>query len=222
MIYADARQAVCDTAIRMWRAGLVVGSAGNVSVRAPGDEAHFVITPSSIAYDQLTADQVMVVDDEGDLLELDDEELERAPSFETPVHLAVYAARPDVHAIVHTHSRWASARAVARRTIPPVVDEMVVYLGGEVCLADHAPSGSDDLAENVVEALGPRSAVLLAAHGLLTTGKDLRKAYKNAELAEHVAQVVSLAERMHDGPLPRLPDDIVEAEAQMYEIVKAM
>ncbi len=222
MIYASERERVCETAIRMWRAGLVVGSAGNVSVRAPGGAPHFVITPSSIAYDELTPEQVMVVDREGDLLELDDEELDRAPSFETPVHLAVYAARPDVGAIVHTHSRWASARAVARAGIPPVVDEMVVYLGGPVEVARYAASGSDELAAAVVEALGPRSAVLLSAHGVLTTGKDLKKAFKNAELVEHVAEVVTLAARIHGGPLPLLPDDVIEAEQQMYSIVKGL
>jgi len=222
MIYAEARKSVCDTAVRMWKAGLVVGSAGNVSARAPGCEAHFVITPSSIAYEQLTPDQVMVIDDDGDLLELDDEPLERAPSFETPVHLAVYAARPDVNAIVHTHSKWASARAVARMPIPPVVDEMVVYLGGQVELAEYAASGSDELASHVVEALGPRSAVLLSAHGVLTTGMNLSKAYKNAALVEHIAQVVTVAAQLRGGPLPRLPDEVLEAERSMYEIVKTL
>ncbi|MBX3275672.1 MAG: class II aldolase/adducin family protein [Sandaracinaceae bacterium] len=221
MIYAELREAVCAYAIRMWKAGLVVGSAGNVSARVRG-EGHFVITPSSIAYDELTPDQIMVVDAEGDLLELDDEELARAPSFETPVHLGVYAARPDVHAIVHTHSRWASARAVARVPIPPVVDEMVVYLGGPVELADYAASGSDELAAAVVRALGPRSAVLLSAHGVLTTGKDLKKAFKNAELVEHVAEVVTRAEQIRGGVLPHLPAEVVEAEQQMYAIVKGM
>lgn len=222
MIYPKERERVCDVAIRMWKAGLVVGSAGNVSVRAPGDEGHFVITPSSIAYDELTPQQVVVVDDDGDLLELDEEEFDRAPSFETPVHLGVYAARPDVNAIVHTHSRWASALAVARRPIPPVVDEMVVYLGGQVEVARYGTTGTDELAEHIVEALGPRSAVLLAAHGVLTTGKDLKKAFKNAELVEHVAQVIVTAEQINGGPLSPLPDEVLEGERQMYEIVKGM
>lgn len=220
MIYQRERELVCEYAIRMWKAGLVVGSAGNVSMRAP-EGGHFVITPSSIAYDQLTPAQVVVIDDDADLLELDDEEFDRAPSFESPVHLGVYAARPDVNAIVHTHSKHASACAVARRPIPPVVDEMVVYLGGQVELAAYGVSGSDELADAVVEALGPRSAVLLTAHGVLTTGKDLGKAFKNAELVEHVAEVVALAGRLAD-ELPRLPDEIIEAEKQMYEIVKGM
>ena len=112
--------------------------------------------------------------------------------------------------------------AVARRPIPCVVDEMVVYLGGEVRVAAYGVSGSDELAARVVGALGPRSAVLLAAHGVLTTGKDLTKAFKNAELVEHVAQVVITAEQLHGGPLPVLPDDVLETERQMYEIVKGL
>lgn len=222
MIYAEQRQQVCNIAVRMWKVGLVVGSAGNVSVRVLGDASHFVVTPSSIAYDELTPEQVVVVDQEGDLLDLDDEEFDRAPSFEIPVHLGVYAARPDVNAIVHTHSRAASALAVARRSIPPVVDEMVVYLGGAVEVAEYGPSGSEELADRVVAALGHRSAVLLAAHGVLTTGNDLKKAFKNAELVEHVAQVVITATQINGGPLPLLPEDVLEAERQMYDIVKGM
>ena len=219
MIYEKERGLVCEYAIRMWKAAMVVGSAGNISVRAP--DGHFVITPSSIAYDRLTPEQVVVVDDEGDLLETEEEEFERAPSFETPVHLAVYRARPDVHAVVHTHSRYATIRAVLRRPIPAVVDEMVVYLGGAVECARYGSSGSDELAAHEVEALGDRSAVLLAAHGALATGKDLEKAFKNAELVEHLAHVVVVAEQL-GGPLEALPEDIVEAERQMYAIVKGM
>ena len=222
MIYETQRDAVCEYAIRMWRAGLVVGSAGNISVRAPSTAPHFVITPSSIPYQDLTPELIMVVDEDGDLLELDDEPLEHAPSFETPMHLAVYAARPDVGAVVHTHSKWASARAVAGAPIPPIVDEMVVYFGGPVEVAAYAPSGSDELAENVSAALGPRSGVLLGSHGVLTTGKDLKRAYKNAELIEHIAQIVTVATQIHGGPIEPLPDEVLEAQRGMYEVIKGM
>jgi L-fuculose-phosphate aldolase len=215
MLYAEERERVCEYAKRMWRAGLVVGTAGNISVRA-SDPSHYVITPSSVSYDALTPEQVVVVDDDEDLVEG-----ERAPSFETPVHLAVYRARKDVGAVVHTHSRYATAMALARRPIPAVVDEMVVYLGGQVEVARYGTSGSEALAAQVVEALGDRSAVLLASHGALTTGKDLTKAYKNAELVEHVAHVVTTAIAL-GGELSPLPDEVLEAEKDMYEIVKGM
>lgn len=215
MLYAEARALVCEHAKRMWKAGLVVGSAGNISVRAP-DPERWIITPSSIAYDVLTPEDVVVIDADEDLVEG-----ERAPSFETPVHLAVYRARPDVGAVVHTHSRYATIMALLRRPIAPVLDEMVVYLGGQVEVARYGTSGSAELAKNVVDALGDRSAVLLASHGVLTTGKDLTKAYKNAELVEHVAHVVVTAMQL-GGELTPLPDEVLEAEKDMYEIVKSM
>ncbi len=215
MLYAEQRELVCEYAQRMWKAGLVVGSAGNISVRAP-EPNRWIITPSSIAYDLLTPDQVVVIDEDEDLVEG-----ERAPSFETPVHLAVYRARPDVGAVVHTHSRYATTMALLRRPIAPVLDEMVVYLGGQVEVARYGRSGSEELAAQVVEALGDRSAVLLAAHGVLTTGKDLAKAYKNAELVEHVAHIVVMATTL-GGEIAPLPDEVLEAEKDMYEIVKGM
>ena len=92
-------------------------------------------------------------------------------------------------------SALAQAGVVDPATGEAFTERMVVYLGGPVEVAAYGSSGSDELAAAVVEALGPRSAVLLAAHGVLTTGKDLRKAFKNAELVEHVAQVVTLAGR---------------------------
>ena len=222
MIYESQRTAVCEYAIRMWKSSMVVGSAGNISMRTDNPE-HFVITPSSVAYEALSPEQVMVVDEDADLLEdlPDGEELDRAPSFETPIHLAVYAARDDVGAVVHTHSKFATILAVLRRPIPPVVDEMVVYLGGQVEVARYAQSGSDELAAHVVDALGPRAATLLAAHGALTVGKDLTKAFKNAELLEHVAEVVVTASQLGE-PLRPLPEEIIAAERQMYDIVKSM
>ena len=214
MLYEEERARVCEHARRMWEAGLVIGSAGNVSVRAP-DPNRWVITPSSVAYAELTPEQVVVVDEEGDL-----EEGERAPSFETPIHLGVYRARPDVSAVIHTHSRYATVLAVLRRPIPTVVDEMVVYLGGRVEVAEYGTSGSEELAERVVAALEDRAACLIANHGVLAVGKDLRKAYRAAELVEHLAHVVVTASQL--GQLHTLPDDVVEAEKQMYEIVKGM
>ena len=137
------------------------------------------------------------------------------------MHLGVYRARPDVGAVVHTHSRYATTMALLRRPIAPVLDEMVVYLGGQVEVARYGSSGSEELAGHVVEALGDRSAVLLASHGVLTTGKDLAKAFKNAELVEHIAQIVVTASSL-GGELTPLPDEVLEAEKDMYAIVKGM
>ncbi len=214
MMYEKEREQVCEYAKRMWKAGFVVGSAGNVSMRTE-DEDRWVITPSSILYEALTPDQVVVIDDDEDLVEG-----ERAPSFETPIHLAVYEARKDVNAIIHSHSVYATALAVLQKPIPTVVDEMVVYIGGGVEVAKHGASGSDELANNVVEALAERAAALMANHGSLCVGKDLTSAFKICELVEHVAKVVVIATTMGE-PHP-LPDEVVAYEKEMYQIVKTM
>lgn len=213
-MYEKERLAVCEYAVRMWQAGFAIGSAGNVSMRAP-DEGRYIITPSSIPYEKLTPDQIVVVDDDEELLEG-----ERAPSFETPIHLAVYRAREDVNAVFHTHSRYATTLAVLHRGIPPVVDEMVVYIGGAVELASYGATGSDALAGNVVTSLAERAAVLLANHGSLCVGKDLATAFKISELVEHLAQIVFNASLA--GTPIELPEDVIEYEKQMYSIVKTM
>jgi L-fuculose-phosphate aldolase len=214
-MFENERKAVCEYAVKMWQAGFVVGSAGNVSVRGP-EKGHYIITPSSVSYDALTPEQVVVIDDDEELVEG-----ERAPSFETPVHLAVYRKRPDVNAVIHCHSKYATIMAVLRRQIPPVVDESVVYFGGPVDVAKYAASGSDDLAKNVVEALGPKAAVLLANHGSLCVGKDLKTAFKISELVEHIAHIIVTASLL-GGALTPLPDEVLDYEKEMYEIVKSM
>jgi len=214
-MFEKERAAVCEFAKKMWQAGFVVGSAGNVSVRGP-EPGYYIITPSSVTYDVLTPEQVVVIDDDEELVEG-----ERAPSFETPVHLAVYRARPDVQAVIHSHSKYATIMAVLRRPIPAVVDESVVYFGGPVEVAKYGASGSDNLAQNVVEALGPRAAALLANHGSLCVGKDLKTAFKISELLEHVAHIIVTASLL-GGTLAPLPDEVLQYEKEMYEIVKTM
>jgi L-fuculose-phosphate aldolase len=213
-MFEQEREAVCLFAKKMWQAGLVVGSAGNVSVRAP-EKGHYIITPSSVPYDALTPELVVVVDDDEELVEG-----ERAPSFETPAHLAVYRARPDVNAVIHTHSRYATTLALLRRPIPPVIDEMVVYFGGAIEVAKYGASGGSELAKNIVAGLEDRAAVLLANHGALCVGKNLETAYKLCELLEHLAHIVVMASLL--GVPENLPDEVVKTEKEMYQIVKTM
>lgn len=183
----DARNLVFNCCQEMQKAALVIGSSGNISLRISGTD-QIAITPSGIDYSCLSADEVIILDLEGKKLKGD-----CAPSMEHPMHRAIYAARPDVHAIVHTHSTYASALAVLRFPIPKIIDELVFQLGGQVEVADYAVPGSHELADNVVKALGPRNAVLLANHGGLAVGSTLEKAYQNALLLERAAHIYLLA-----------------------------
>jgi L-ribulose-5-phosphate 4-epimerase len=184
------KKEVLTTARRTVEKGLVTGTAGNVSVRlnTARSRSLLVITPSSYDYNSLAPDDIQILDFntkkvEGDL----------PPSVETALHIGIYRARKDVNAIIHTHSVYATAAAVAGLTIPPILDEQVAYLGGEIKCAVYAPSGTPELAESAVVALGNRNAVLLANHGAVGTGKDITDAFHAVELVEKVAQIYMIA-----------------------------
>lgn len=170
------------------KAEMVLGTWGNLSCRVPRDDV-VVITPSGLEYDRLHPRDMVVVDLDGGPVEG-----HLRPSTELPMHLAVYHARPDVHAIIHTHSLYASALAVARRSIPPILEDLVAVVGGAVPVADYAPSGSVQLAEMAAAALAKVDAVLLANHGVVAVGRSLKDAFQVARIVEKAAQVFTYAE----------------------------
>jgi L-fuculose-phosphate aldolase len=187
-------------------------------MRGPGENC-FVITPTSLPYAEMTPANIVVCDREGEQLI----EVENAPSFELPLHVAVYEARPDVHAVIHTHSLYSTILSVLRLPLPPIVEEMAPYLGGEVRVAEYGQSGSDELARNAVAALGPRAAVLIANHGNLCVGKTLAKAFAAAELLERTALIYVEALKLQGlkfGTVHSLPAEVVALEQEMYEVLK--
>ena len=187
-----------------------MGSAGNVSARVPG-EPLVAITPTSVLYEVLRAEEICVVSlEDGRTCEG-----EAPPSGELPLHLAVYRARPDVGAVVHTHAPAVSALSVLGRPLPPVMDEMVVYLGGTVEIADYAFSGTDALARNVVAALGDRAAVLLANHGDVCVGRDAEEALHVALTMESTARIY--LEALRAGAPRLLPEDALRCGRALYE-----
>ncbi|MBC7323873.1 MAG: class II aldolase/adducin family protein, partial [Moorella sp. (in: Bacteria)] len=135
---------------------LVVGTWGNISIRED-DGQLFVITPSGMPYECIKPEDTVIVNFAGEVVEGD-----RKPSTETPLHSAIYQARPDVGAVVHTHSTYAGACAVARVPLPPITEDLVQIAGGGVDVAEYALPGSTQLAENALRALGDKNAVLLA------------------------------------------------------------
>jgi L-ribulose-5-phosphate 4-epimerase len=180
------KKEVLTAARQMLEKGLVTGTAGNVSRRlAPqGGRALLAITPSSRDYFSLTPDDIQILDFDARKVEGD-----LPPSVETPLHIGIYRARKDINAIVHSHSVFATAAAVAGLEIPVILDEQVAYLGGKIKLTAYAPSGSPELAKNAVAALGERNAMLLANHGAVGVGKTMADAFHAAELLEKTAQI---------------------------------
>ncbi len=164
--------------------GLVVGRVGNVSVRR-GDRV--LITPSRVPYAGMRPADLVVVDLTGRRLQG-----ARAASRELPLHLAVYGRRPDVHALIHTHSPHATAWSFLGEPLTPSIEENAYYGTGPILTNPPAPSGSAELAETAAVALGDSSAVLLGHHGALTAGPGLTEALEIALAIEHQAQIALL------------------------------
>jgi len=211
--FEEERRSVLAAAQEMARLGLAAGSSGNVSVRLEDEsgEERYLVTPAGLPYGRMTAADLVLVNGELETLEG-----EGVPSSESLMHLAIYRARGDVRSIMHTHSIYASAAAVAGRAIPPVVDEMVISVGGGVEVADYGFPGSDELAANVLGALGDRRAVLLRNHGLCVAAGSPEEALAIAVLVERVAQIFFVAEA--GGGAISLPEDSVEAEQAIYRM----
>ena len=188
---ADIRAQVVAAAQAMDAAGLVVGTAGNVSGRAA--DGAIWLTPSALPYNQVRVDNLAAVDLDGNLLDGT-----ARPSTEKAMHLACYRAFPEVGGVMHCHPIHASMFAVAHKSIPAVIEEVIIYLGGDVPVTDYRPTGSDELGEEVVRHLGDRSAVLMANHGLLCVGKSPDHALHAALVAEHTARIVWGASRLGD------------------------
>ena len=179
----EAMREVLRTGQEMERRGLVAGTSGNCSARVH-DCNLVIITPSSMEYDLLLAEDMCVVDMAGEKVEG-----RYNPSVEVVMHLAIYEARPDVGGIVHTHQKMATAVAVSGKGIPPILEEEVFALGGGIELAKYALPGTQDLARNAVEALGGRNACLLAHHGVVAVGPRIQDALLKAEIVERAAEI---------------------------------
>ena len=186
MLLEREREEIVRACRKLSAAGLVVGTAGNVSVLA-GDLV--AVTPSGVDYAELAARDVGVHRLDGTPVEAP-----LAPTSELPLHLAVYGAYaragagPGAAAIVHTHSVAATAVATLADELPPI-HYYVAMFGGTVRVAPYATYGTDELASNAVQALRGRTACLLGSHGAVTTGQDLKTAYDRSVYLEWVCDV---------------------------------
>ena len=158
-------------------AGLVPNKSGNVSCRSPRG---FLVTPAGVPYAELSSDVLVEVDAEGATAG------GPRPSSEWRMHAAIYARRPELSAIVHTHSLRATALACAGRGIP-AFHYMIALAGGDIRCAPYATFGTPELAEVAVRGLAGRRATLLANHGVVATGASLREAHSVAVEVENLA-----------------------------------
>jgi L-fuculose-phosphate aldolase len=193
---ADVEAARADV-VRVARAlrerGLAIGTSGNIGARLA--DGRIAITPSTMDYDEMTPDDIVIVEADGS----PSGDGQRSPSSELRIHVEVFAARPDIRAIVHSHSPFATAWAAARREIPAVhyLLAMLVAPGRDTLrVAEYATFGTAELARNAVAALAADNAVLLANHGAIAVGGSLGSALGRAERVEELAMLAWRAEQI--------------------------
>ncbi|MDO5034612.1 MAG: class II aldolase/adducin family protein [Actinomycetaceae bacterium] len=179
MLLEQTRQEIVSICLFMQAEKLVVGTAGNVSVRV-GDMV--AISPSGVPYEEMTAEDVVVCDMEGNIL---DGRLK--PSSELPLHLSVYKST-DALAITHNHASASTALGLVVDEIPTSHYYSAMF-GGPIRVAPYAGFGSDQLALNVTRALEGRSGALMKNHGAITTGPTLKKAVDKLPILEYICDI---------------------------------
>ena len=185
--------------------GYALGTAGNISARVEGEDV-VVITPTSVSYDTLSEDDLVVVDMEGNVISG-----KYQPSCEVHMHLGIMVLRPEVNAVVHTHSKCATAvSSIDEIDAVPVLDiESMVYLGGELEVAPFAPPGSMDLAMNIKNTIGTSAGVIMANHGAIGVGINMIDAMIASDNVERSCEMY-LSVLSTGMSLRALPEDYIE------------
>ncbi len=184
------REELVKLARQMLALGLVTGTAGNLSGRTPG-EAIVLVTPSGVDYDTMRPEDLVAVDLDGKPVGN-----HLKPSVDTMNHIAIYRARPDVGAVLHTHSPYAAAFSTLFREIPPLITEAAGYLGGSVRVTEYIPPATPEQASRVATGLGEDRAVLLPNHGVMAVGENPQKAFHAAVSVEESARVAFIAHQL--------------------------
>ena len=168
--------------------GYLLGTVGNLSARADGTDL-VVITPTSLPYDTMTEEDLVVVNLNGEIVSG-----KHQPSIECSMHLGVYRARPELRALVHTHSKYATTVSLIKELdIMPAIDtEQSLYLGGDINIVPFAFPGSKELAEYVKEGIGTNSGLLMANHGALGVGISMKDAVIASDIIERNSEMYLL------------------------------
>ena len=207
----NAPERIVEAAQELLAKRLVEGTSGNISARM--EDGHIACTPSSLDYREMTAADICIVNPDGDLVQG-----ERGPTSEKYLHLAVMNAYEDIAVCIHSHAVHATMFAVAQQDIPSCIDEFTVYLGGDIRCTEYAPSGSPDLAEQVVKALEDRGAALIANHGMVAIGTTMEKAMHNTALVERSAHIIWGAKQL--GTIYPLPEKVNQNFANVYPYMR--
>lgn len=187
-LFDSEKKLIVKTAHELVRKGFLMATGGNLSLRVKGQNA-FAITPSNYDYMKMTPEDVCILDFDLNMLEG-----HLKPSVESAMHGAVYQARADVNAIVHTHQVYTSALTLIKSPIPALFDEQARFLGRSVEIIPYAPSGTGMLKSTVAKHVkNHNNAFMMQNHGALVFGHDMERAVHNVEILEKCAMAYLLA-----------------------------
>jgi len=203
VLLQDLREQVVQVGLTALEREVVHGTAGNMSVRDP-ESGLIAISPSGMPYHAVTAADVVIVDEHGEVIDG-----ARKPSSETPLHTTVHRERPHVSAIVHTHSHFSTVVSCIRPFLPAILTEVTLVIGDRVPVTRYGLTGTPDFADSVIEVLEHGGlAVILKNHGLICFGSSFDRALLVAEVVEEAAKVYVHALAANGGREP----DLVPAE----------
>lgn len=191
-----AKREILAYCLRSMEYGLNFNTQGNISLRVPGVEDRFLITPTDLEYDKMRAEDIVLVNGASEVIEGD-----LGPSSEVTVHMAVYKRRPDVNAIVHSEPVFANVWGVIGEPILGTLVNMVIYTKGDVPIMPFELSNNSEFGEHMCDVMGDLNAVVWANHGLLTVGDNLRDAFKTSVAVESAAKVQVYARSITDTPI---------------------
>ncbi len=203
------REQICRYNRDLPRYGLVTWTSGNVSGRDP-ESGLVVIKPSGVPFEELTPDNMIVVDLDGQVIEGD-----LKPSSDVYAHNYIYRHRPDVMGVVHTHSNYATAFAANGMSIPVYLTAIADEFGGPIPVGEYARVGNDEIGREIIRSIGNSPAILMKNHGVFTIGPTPEAALKAAVMVEDVAKTVWLALQL--GRPIEIPAEEVARARRRYE-----
>jgi L-fuculose-phosphate aldolase len=204
---AETKEMLLATAKEMLHKGLVEGTAGNLAARLP--DGNVALTPSSLPYETMALEDLVVCDLDGNVLEGT-----RGPTTEKALHLSALREHDNIGATMHCHAKFATMFALTRTPIPAVIEEFDVFVGGDVEVADYKTTGTDELAAEVAGRVGQKAAVLMANHGLFAVGKTPKDVLHIASLIERTAEIIWGARAL--GTVVPLPAEVNKTFAGYY------
>jgi D-3-phosphoglycerate dehydrogenase len=205
---------ILDVCKKMVKKGLIIGTAGNVSIRVrlPDGKDGFLLTPSTVPYENMTIEDLVLID--GSLKVIAGV---RNPTSEKHLHVNIMLTRKDINAVIHSHAPYSTILSIARMPLGPIVDEIIPFIGG--CeIADYGMAGTEDISQKALKALGNNYAAFLPNHGNICVGIDMRHAFTVLELLEFASKIQYKASLL--GTIYALPEDAEKDEKEMFEIMR--